>query len=135
MKTQYPCPWIKLLDECVKHLGEALHSYRYTFQHEIDFQDQLAQVLTEKKIEFTREVELTKRDRVDFLLNYDPYSIAMEVKVGGGINSHLRQMKRYADAGGENSIVDAALLIATKPFQVPEYLSKKPCYCIHINRI
>lgn len=108
----------------VDDLAEDIRKYRFTFNNEKELQDQLAECFKEQRWQFTREVRLDG-DPIDFLFG----TIGVEVKIGGSINGHLYQLKRYAN----HPKLTAIILIATKPFCVPETLSGKPCHCINLG--
>ncbi len=116
------------LDILALGIRSAISEYHLTFREEVELQNHLQVVFTAAHLNFEREFWLSEKDRVDFYINCEPFRIALEVKVGGGINAHLRQLKRYSLCPE----VDAIILVATKPFSVPETLSGIPCYCINI---
>lgn len=106
-----------------------LGKYRLTFRHESELQEQIADILGREQIGFVREFKLSKLDRLDFLLG----RVALEVKILGSINEHLRQIKRY----NAHPEIDGTILLATRPFPVPDTLSGKPVRCINLagNRL
>lgn len=115
------------MNNLVQQIKKALPKYRLTFGSELDLQDQLAELFSIEGIAFKREMKLSERDRPDFMTQ--PGAIAIEVKVAGSIESHLRQLKRYND----NDLVNGTILIGTKPFRVPETLSGKPVAAINVG--
>ena len=64
-------------------------------------------------------------DRPDFFF-FDG-GFVVECKVDGGFNSHLRQCHRYA----AHSCVNGVLLIAMRPYDMPESLCGKPVACLN----
>jgi hypothetical protein len=110
----------------VKSLQTRLDSYRMVFSDERTLQNHLESIFNEEKMIFWREHSLGPADIVDF---YFQGGYAVEVKVGGAVHKHLHQLKRYAD---HNDVI-AVVLVATRPFDVPEKLSNKPCFCINVG--
>ena len=70
-----------------------LRMYRFDLSSEDKTQQGIAAALTIAGIAFQREVPLTKKDRLDFLID----GIALEVKLEGGRAALLRQLLRYAE--------------------------------------
>jgi hypothetical protein len=110
----------------MKSLTAAIHAalprYRFSFDSEDRFQLQLEEFLRRENFLFEREVRLTARERADFVIDWEGQRVVAEAKVGGGIDGHLRQMKRYADIPGVHGVI----LFATRPYDMPETLSGKP---------
>lgn len=124
--------------EFANNLKSLLSRFRFTFANEKQLQDQLQSVFQEAKLDCLREYTLYETPSkvigvVDFCFRRGvgplQNDIAVEVKVGGPLNQHLRQLKRYAD----QTHIAAVVLIATRPFSVPPTLSNKPCFCINIG--
>lgn len=84
---------------------------------------------------FSRERRLGAEDRLDFFCSDAPpdYFVggapgfAIEVKLEGGLEKHLRQIKRYA----RSDIVLGVVLIAMRPHEMPETLNGKPVVCLN----
>lgn len=108
-------------------LERLIPQYRFSFRNERIFQDEFSMMLRSEGIPFQREFSLSPGERPDFMID----SVAVDLKVGGSINSHLRQLKRYAD----HESVSAIALVATRPFSVPATLSNKPCACFCIRML
>jgi hypothetical protein len=113
------------MNQLVEIIRAALAKYRLTFADEKQLQDQLAKIFLAEGLHFNREVSISPKDRLDFLIQ----EIAIEVKVGGSEESHLRQMKRYND----HPMVAGTLLISTRKYNLPETLSGKPVAGISIG--
>jgi len=115
------------MTELLSQLKTEFSKYRMTFGSELELQNQIAEILTRAGIAHQREHVLSPEDRPDFLVQ----TIALEVKVGGSINSHLRQMQRY----NRHATVAGTILICTKPFgqMMPETLAGKPIASINVG--
>ena len=113
------------MKELVEKLKTAIGKYRFTFGTELQMQDQLAEVFTTAGIYFEREFKLSAADRPDFFIS----QFAVETKLGGSLNEHLRQMKRY----NSHEKVLGTILISTRPFELPETLSDKPVAGINLG--
>jgi hypothetical protein len=110
------------------------------FEHEAQLQAILAErleaVLDAKRVDHAprlhlyRELVLTKRDRLDFLIGHSPLwsavpmGTAIEVKVGGSLSDLTRQLARYA----ESDRITGLLVVTTKDRhrQLPPSLGGKP---------
>jgi hypothetical protein len=74
--------------------------------NEAKMQLAIAELLTEASIPFEREVRLSPRDRIDFLVG----SIGIETKISGSYTTVASQLLRYA----ESKLVSHILLVTTK---------------------
>lgn len=114
------------MKDLVSQLRAALAKYRLTFGDEIGLQNQLDSIFKAEGIEVEREFILSPEDRPDFFTA----GYAIEVKVGGSIESHMRQVKRY----NNHAAISGSILICTRPYCVPETISGKPFACINVGR-
>jgi hypothetical protein len=125
------------MKELVDRIEAAVAKYRLTFGNESELQGQLAEVLSHEGIVFEREFVVSAGERPDFWVQdllrprppLLPTGIAIEVKVGGSAETHLRQMKRYND----HPRISGTILIGTRKYDLPETLSGKPVACISIG--
>lgn len=101
-------------------LERTLQRYRLRCCTEQELQDAVQTILTNAEVEFSREYVLSPTDRPDFYLHAT--QIALELKISGSVETHLRQMKRYA----EYEQVAGVILITTRQTTVPDKLSEKP---------
>lgn len=102
----------------------ATNGIRFSRASEKQLQDRLEHVFLRWGMDFEREKSLSKKDRPDFLFSN---GVALECKVDGGLQSHLRQMKRYAG----HDAVTGVLLVSMRPYQMPETLNGKPVACLN----
>jgi hypothetical protein len=72
---------------------EAIGQVAYRFNNESELQDGIAIALARAGIEHSREVVLSKCDRIDFLAG----DVGIEVKIDGSISALTRQLFRYAE--------------------------------------
>jgi hypothetical protein len=107
----------------------AIIKHEFRFSDEADLQEGIIRVLTEHSIPFRREVTLSRRDRVDFMLDE---GIALEVKVDGSISALTRQLFRYA----EYPKISAIIVVAGKLrlTDLPGEINGKPIICISVMR-
>ena len=110
-----------------KEIADALNSYHFSYQNEAELQTGIGFVLTQMKIEFSREVRLTKKDRIDFLVD----KIGIEVKTDGALAAVTRQLWRYAECPE----IDALILVTTRQAHrnMPDTLLGKPLFVIWLN--
>lgn len=83
-----------------------LRSARFVHVDEDELQRGIAEVLSRAEIAFEREVRLSDRDRIDFLVG----GLGIEVKLAGSARSVRRQLERYA----ASSRVEALLLVTDR---------------------
>lgn len=98
--------------------------------NEYGYQDQLDQWLQSTNKFARREVQLSKSDRVDFLVE----GVAVELKVKCSTNEILRQLSRYAQ---HDEVREILLLSVTRAplLKLPSTLNGKPVRGLHIGRI
>jgi hypothetical protein len=77
-------------------------------------------LLKREGVEHLREVTLSPKDRIDFLVG----AVGIEVKVAGGVGAVIRQLERYA----KHERISALVLVTTKSTlaRVPLELNGKP---------
>ena len=104
-----------------------LSRLRFRYATEKDLQDSFETVFRERGIPFRREVEISKRDRLDFLLDD---GIALEVKIKGSLPELVRQIARYA----RHESVREILVVGTPRWipQVPAAIEGKPVYGLRL---
>ena len=120
------------MKKIIETIESALAKYRLTFGDELTLQNQIEEIFEKEGIEFEREVVLDKASRLDFAIPFAPgdwHVWALEIKIGGSVDSHLRQLKRY---NGHPDVV-GTILIGTRPFALPETLGGKPVGMINIG--
>ena len=101
-------------------LVELLMRRRYRHPtDELRLQEEIAELFTEWNIGFEREVALTPRDRIDFLVG----TIGIEVKVKGRASAVARQLLRYAE---HERITELVLFTTRTQIVVPHTLGGKP---------
>lgn len=98
-------------------LTEIIRGHRYTYGSEVELQAHLERLLVAAGLTVRREVRLTERDRIDFLVA----DIGIEVKVKGE-REPLRQLRRYASSAQ----VAGLLLVTTRAAELPFTLDGKP---------
>lgn len=105
-------------------LALIMRDYKVRRGTELQLQDDLEKVFIDCKIPYEREVLLSKKDRPDFMLS----GIAVECKVAGSAESHLRQIKRYM---GHDS-VRGCILVATRKYDIPNMVEGKPLWLSNV---
>jgi NAD(P)-dependent dehydrogenase (short-subunit alcohol dehydrogenase family) len=96
-----------------------LEGHRFDESSEDALQRGVAQVLAAAGCSFTREVPLTRQDRIDFLVG----GVGVECKTDGSLSALTRQLHRYALA----TQVEALVLVTTRArlARVPPHLNGK----------
>lgn len=100
---------------------QLLSRYKFRYGSEKELQDGIEKVLLENSVEFDREFELTRKDRIDFLLKN---GIGIEVKLNGSANKLANQVRRYCD----HYKVQGVIVVATmsRLLSLPPDLNNKP---------
>lgn len=80
---------------------EAIATRSFRFVSEDDLQRGLAEAFAADGFSFVREVPLSKRDRIDFLVG----DVGIEVKIGGALSALTEQLLRYAKADRVRELV------------------------------
>lgn len=111
------------LDELVRLLG----AHAFTCCNEAELQQAVAEVLAGAGIDHQREVRLTERDRIDFLVG----RVGLELKVDGALAAVTRQLHRYA----QRPEIDGLLLVTTRPQHrgAPRELCGKPVRAVLVH--
>jgi hypothetical protein len=106
----------------------ALSSARFLCSDESELQAAVARVLDGAGIGYQREVRLSPRDRVDFLVDG---GFALELKVQTTGKNLLRQVLRYA----EHAVVSEVVIGSTTHhgLSLPAEAHGKPVRCCHLR--
>ena len=102
----------------VAEIVAALRPLRLPLSDEIRLHQHMADAFDSAGIGYQREVRLSPRDRVDFLVG----TVGIEVKIKGGKRDIFRQLERYAEHDG----VGALLLVSNVPMGLPPTINGKP---------
>lgn len=108
-------------DVRIEHVRDAIGAQSYRFTDESELQEGIAEALTIAGLDFEREVVLSPKDRVDFLL---PGGLVIEVKIDGSISALTRQVFRYTELDVVSAVVVVASL--TRLCQLPDEMNGKP---------
>lgn len=114
----------------VEQITSALAAGTFTYVDEVDFHRGIDTALTAAGIDFTPEVRLNSRDRIDYLIG----TVGVEVKIKGTTDALRRQITRYADS----PLVDELLVITTRPRHMDlhrKVLAGKPVTVLAIGRL
>jgi hypothetical protein len=109
--------------------GSVIAAMAYRFTDEAELQEGISQALASAGIGFEREVVLSPRDRIDFMLEY---GVGIEVKIDGSISALTRQVFRYT----ELPVVSAVLVVVAlnRLGQLPHEMNGKPVLVLGIQR-
>jgi len=109
----------------LNRLSQVIGSKSYRFCNEKELQDGIEQVLYYAGYTLKREVILSSRDRIDFVVDH----IGIEIKVDGSTSSVIRQVHRYA----QYDELDAILVVTTRSkHSLPSTISGKPIWVVYI---
>jgi hypothetical protein len=115
--------------EVIAKASAAIAAFGYSFSTEEELQTGLAQALVAGGIAFRREVILSKRDRIDFMLDD---GVGIEVKIDGSISALTRQLFRYAELPEIRGLL--VVVSANRLANLPTEINRKPIKCIRIMR-
>lgn len=110
-----PDPLVFLLERC-----------RIAYTDEIDLQDKLFGLIVAWGYIVEREVRLSPKDRIDFLVNE---TIGIEVKIKGSKRAIYRQLQRYA----EIDQLQRVILVSAVALGLPEMINGKPITLVSLG--
>lgn len=107
-------------------LHKLLSKYRFTLSHEKALQAEISALLTDNKIEHSREVKLSDRDCIDFLVG----NTGMEVKLKGSAMAIYKQCERYC--GYQR--VGELILVTNRSMGLPKEINGKATYLLSLGK-
>lgn len=106
-------------------IAELLTGYSFNFSDEKDLQEAIAQIFEAENIPFEREVTITEKDRIDFMVG----DIGIEVKIGFSLSAVIHQLHRYA----QNEAIRELILVTTKSqHQLPDEINGKKLTTVNL---
>jgi len=110
-------------------LTAALNAVAFRFQDEVELQDGIAIALGRADIPHRREVVLSPKDRIDFMLND---GVGIEVKIDGSVSALTRQLIRYAKLPQISALL--VVVSAIRLSNLPSQIEGKPVVCLRMMR-
>lgn len=107
-------------------LYKLLASYSLTLSCEKVLQTEIGDLLTTNGVEHTREVRLSDKDCIDFMVG----SVGIEVKLKGSPMDIYRQCERYCG----HQEVSELILVTNRSMGFPALLKWKPTYILSLGR-
>lgn len=106
---------------------QLLSSYRFRSHNEAELQEAIEQLLTEHGLDYRREVVLTPKNRIDFMVG----RIGIEIKVGHPLAQVIRQLHRYAQLDA----IDELVLVSNRcrHAMVPEQINGKAVAVVFLS--
>lgn len=105
-------------------VSKLLAAKRFTFANEIGLQTQIATALMLAGIPFRREVALSPRDRIDFLVGDPPSFLGIEVKTKSSLADMTRQAHRYLTSASLRELL--VVCTVSRLSALPESFNGKP---------
>lgn len=99
----------------------ALTHGKYRLQNEVLLHKQFSEILETSGIPHRREVILSPKNRIDFLL---PAGIGIEAKINRAGTALLQQLARYT----QEDEIQGLIVITVRPANLPKALNKKPIW-------
>jgi hypothetical protein len=109
-------------------LLSALKWARFACHDEAELQAAVAQLLDGAGLGYRREVRLSSRDRVDFMVDG---GVALELKVSTTGKDLLRQVLRYAEHQAVREIVIGST--THHGLSLPDAANGKPVHTVHLR--
>jgi hypothetical protein len=107
-------------------LAGALRRYRFHYWKESVLQEAIETLLKVEDLEYSREMRLGPRARIDFLVE----GVGLEVKTAGSADSVLRQLTRYA---GFDAIEGLVLVTNKLRHTFPSEVGGKPLEIVRLT--
>lgn len=112
----------------IDELVERVHARRFRFSSEAELQEGIGRVLWGIDAPLEREWDLGRQyGRPDFVVGWT----AVEIKVGGSLAELTRQVHRYAQHPGINSIL--VVTTRSRHRNLPDTINGKPCRVCYLN--
>ena len=132
--TRDPCGTLDLHPELAsvdgaRAIADLVQTHRFRYRNEVELQDALEHVLLNSGHAVLREVRLSSRDRIDFLVG----RTGIEVKVKGAAAAVQRQLQRYA----HSPLLDELLLVTTtqRHLDMPADIGGKPLTVVALSGV
>lgn len=108
-------------------IAKLLHEHRFNFTKEAELQQAINRVFVLNRIVYSREVRLTDKDRIDFLVG----NVGVEVKVDGSLSDVTRQLHRYV----QSAEIESMLLVTTRlrHLDCPRFLNRKEIEVYYVS--
>jgi hypothetical protein len=103
-----------------------LRAGRVSLAREKETQADIASLLGARNIPHAREVDIGKRDIIDFLID----RIGIEVKIGGSKRAIFAQCERYCRTGR----LSALILATNVAIGFPPEIAGIPCFVVSLGR-
>lgn len=107
-------------------LAETLREFRFHYWKESVLQDAVEKLLEIRQLDYSREMRLGPRARIDFLVE----GIGLEIKTAGSADSVLRQLTRYA---GFDAIEGLVLVTNKLRHTFPSEIDGKPLEIVRLT--
>jgi hypothetical protein len=111
----------------IEKLFAILSKHRFSLEKEKETQLEIAALLKNKDIDFTREFILDKESTIDFM--FEEQGIGMEVKIKGGKRAIYRQCERYCSFDKIKTLI----LVTGRSMGMPKEINNKPIYLINLS--
>ena len=112
----------KKITEAISHLVAWLENQRLDTTVEKRTQASLERCLVQSGFVFEREKRLSGSDIVDFIIDIDGFSIAVEIKTKAVRKQIYRQLERYT----QHDSVDGIVLLTGTAINLPNPINEKP---------
>lgn len=110
----------------IRNLKQLL-SKKLDISNEERLQNEIEDIFIENNINYLREYNLNRHNRIDFYLPDE--KIGIEIKIKGSIFKIYEQVERYA----EFKEVEKIVLVSSKYVNLPDKIKDKEAHLIHLS--
>lgn len=110
----------------IASIARVLSRSRFSLSTESALQRDMAEALAAAGFAFAREVRLSDRDRIDFLIG----TIGVEAKIKGSRSAIYRQCERYC----ARACIRGLILASNVPMGLPPAIGSTPVRFVHLGR-
>jgi hypothetical protein len=106
-------------------LLSSLRRQRFSLHSEKALQTDIEDYFIKSSIDYQREVRLSQKDIIDFLLG----SVGIEVKLAGSAKDIYRQVERYC----QHPEIEEIVLVTNRIIHLPKTINNKPTHVINLG--
>jgi hypothetical protein len=109
-----------------QEIAAMLSRKRFTLATEKDVQAEIEAVLKSSVPEYRREVELDKKNEIDFMVG----TVGIEVKIKGAKSAIYKQLERYAALDEITELI----FVTSKTVGIPATINNKSVYVVNMSK-
>ena len=106
-------------------IGTLINKHRFDLQNEKVLQQQIEDMLIQNNVPYQREVKLSDKEIIDFIVE----DVGIEIKIKGKRKDFYRQILRYS----ESPKIKAFILVTNKSMHLPKYINNKYTHFLNLG--